>query len=377
MKVKTVLLLADFTGYGGTKSYFLILADYLINKQKPLRVILSSRQSLTDQEYERFNLHNIQISYLPGFLLSKNLWLTKFRINKLFQFLYLFFAVKGPYEKVIVSTGHSFYFLTGAWIWGKKFYYILHTYPQGSPSLFTKYISGLRSAWYSRMTKRGFSFITVSHSSARAIRDLVGLSDIRFPLQVVYTPCLYGQSRLVQGDSNTIVTLGHLEKWKNPEFWLQVALSVARQNDEVSFVWAGTGTLTKEIGRQIPDELQSRIRLAGYVENVHDLLSKAAIYFQPSLVESQGISVAEAMAHSVPCVVSDRGGLPESVKDGVTGFVIPLEVEQASEKLLYLIRNKEEARRMGQAGYEKYERDFSPGRWKREMDQILFNEAEV
>ena len=133
----------------------------------------------------------------------------------------------------------------------------------------------------------------------------------------------------------------------------------------------------EEIRIKIPDELRSRIRLAGYVENVHDLLSVAAIYFQPSLVESQGLSVAEAMAHSLPCVVSDRGGLPESVQDGVTGFVVQLEVEQASEKLLYLIRNKEAARRMGGAGYEKYQRDFSPGIWQKKMDQILFGEAEV
>lgn len=376
-KKKSILLLADFTGYGGTKSYFLLLSDYLIKKQKPLKVILASREALTDQEYRKLEIAGVKIKYLPGFLLSKKKIITRFRINKLFQFFYLFFAVNGPYEKVIVSTGHSFYFLTGAWIWGKKFYYIQHTYPQGSPSVFTKYISGLRSGYYSRMAKRDFSFITVSHESKRVIQDLIALSDSRFPVNVVYTPCMVSPAAPDPKDSNTIVTTGHLEKWKNPEFWLQVALSVAGQIDEVNFVWAGTGSLMEEIRKKIPDALQSRIRLAGYVANVSELLSSAAIYFQPSLVESQGISVAEAMAHSLPCVVSNRGGLPEAVEDGVTGFVIDLDVEQASQKLLYLIRNKEVAKRMGRAGYAKFEQEYSVSGWEKKMDQLLFHQTEA
>ncbi|MFA5816695.1 MAG: glycosyltransferase family 4 protein, partial [Bacteroidales bacterium] len=305
--MKTILLLTDFTGYGGPKSYFLLLSDYLIKKQKLLQIILTSRQAITDQEYNRFKQAGVKINYLPGFLLSKKKILTRFRINKLFQFIYLLIVVNGPYEKVIVSTGHSFYFLTGAWIWGRKFCYIQHTYPQGSPSGFTKYISGLRSGYYSLMAKRGFTFITVSRESKRIIQDLVALSDIRFPVRVIYTPCMVSPLVPWTKHSNTIVTIGHLEKWKNPEFWLQVALSVTGQIDEVNFVWVGTGSLMEEISKKIPDALQSRIRLAGYVENVNELLSSAAIYFQPSLVESQGISVAEAMAHSLPCVVSNRG----------------------------------------------------------------------
>jgi glycosyltransferase involved in cell wall biosynthesis len=377
MRAKGVFLIADFIGYGGTKSYFLLLADYLIKKQKPLQIILESRQALTDQEYTRFKQAGVKINYLPGFLLSKKKILTIFRINKLFQFFFLLIAVNGPYEKVIVSTGHSFYFLTGAWIWGKKFYYIQHTYPQGSPSGFTKYISGLRAAWYSLMAKRGFTFITVSRESKRIIQDFLTLSDIKFPVSVVYNTCDASPCAQGTSDSKTVVTIGHLEKWKNPEFWLQVALSVANQNDEVSFVWAGTGSLMEEISKKIPVVLQSRILLAGYVANVSELLSAAAIYFQPSLVESQGISAAEAMAHSLPCVVSNRGGLPEAVEDGITGYVIDLDVEQASQKLLYLIRYKEVANRMGKAGYGKYEREYSVSGWEKKMDQLLFNSSEA
>jgi len=375
--MKSILLLADFADYGGTKSYFLLLSDYLIEKQKRFEVILASRQALTDQENKQLNEAGVKINYLPKFLLSKKKIFTRFRINKLFQFFYLFFAVNGPYEKVIVSTGHSFYFLNGAWIWGKKFYYIQHTYPQGSPSGFTKYISRLRSGYYSLMAKRGFTFFTVSRESKRIIQDLVALSDIRFPVRVVYTPCMVSHSGPRTIDSNTIVTIGHLEKWKNPEFWLQVALSVASQIDEVNFVWAGTGSLMEEISNKIPDALKSRIRMVGYTSNVSELLSSASIYFQPSLVESQGLSVADAMAFSLPCVVSNRGGLPESVEDGVTGFVIDLDVEQASEKLLYLIRNKEVGKKMGRAGYEKYEQDYSVIGWEKKMDELLFNSSEA
>ena len=376
-KRKAYLLLSDFTGYGGTKSYFLLLSDYLIRKQEKLQVILASRQVLTDPEYNRLKEAGVRISYLRGFLLSKKKILSRFRINKFFQFLYLLFVVNGPYEKIIVSTGHSFYFLTGAWIWGKKFCYIQHTYPQGSPSGFTKYISGLRAAWHKSMAKRNFTFITVSQEAKRVVQALLKLEDSHFPISVVSTPCTVSPSRPSAGYSNTIVTIGHLEKWKNPDFWLQVALSAAGQSDDVNFVWAGTGALMEEISKKIPVTLQSRIRLVGYVENVSELLSSAAVYFQPSLVESQGISVVEAMACSLPCVVSNRGGLPESVEDGVTGFVIDPDVEEACGKLLYLINNKLVAKRMGMAGYAKCQRSFSLAGWEQQMDRLLFNGQEA
>jgi glycosyltransferase involved in cell wall biosynthesis len=88
-------------------------------------------------------------------------------------------------------------------------------------------------------------------------------------------------------------------------------------------MWAGTGSLLQEC---IESTKQfSEILFLGEVENVEELYSATDLYFQPSLLESHGISVLGAMYHKIPCIVSDQGGLPESIFNNFNGYTINLE----------------------------------------------------
>jgi glycosyltransferase involved in cell wall biosynthesis len=70
--------------------------------------------------------------------------------------------------------------------------------------------------------------------------------------------------------------------------------------------------------------------------------------------ESFGVAVLEASACEKPVVVSNVGGLPEIVKDGVTGIVVPPKnVEKTAEAIEKLILNKDLRVKMGKAGRER------------------------
>lgn len=77
--------------------------------------------------------------------------------------------------------------------------------------------------------------------------------------------------------------------------------------------------------------------------------------------ENQPMSVLEAMASGVPVVVSDLGGSPELVEEGVTGRIVPSEdVRALAAALADLLADPEQARALGRAGRERVRRDFSP-----------------
>src|SRR5207253_3121387 len=68
-------------------------------------------------------------------------------------------------------------------------------------------------------------------------------------------------------------------------------------------------------------------------------------------VEGFGISLVEASACGLPVVAGNSGGVPDAVRDGETGFLVPPEDPAAfSDAICRLLADDELARRVGAAG---------------------------
>ena len=109
-----------------------------------------------------------------------------------------------------------------------------------------------------------------------------------------------------------VLYFGRFSKEKGVETLLQVCKKLTN----VSFVFAGTGPLTKEIS-QI-----SNIQYVGFVsgEALQKLIEKAQFSIYPSeWYENCPFSVMESQLYQTPMIASALGGIPELLKDGVTG----------------------------------------------------------
>ena len=116
--------------------------------------------------------------------------------------------------------------------------------------------------------------------------------------------------------------------------------------------------LSKELG------ISERVRFIGRVfhKDVPKWLNRFDVYCAPSILDSEsfGVAIIEASSCRRPVIVSDVGGLPEVVEDGITGFVVPAKnIEALSDKMIVLLKDPALREKMGLAGErhvkEKYD----------------------
>lgn len=99
---------------------------------------------------------------------------------------------------------------------------------------------------------------------------------------------------------------------------------------KVKWYIVGDGIERKNIEEEIlRRRLQEYIICVGNQENPYPYMAGADLYVHPSYVESQGLTILEAMTLKIPCVVTKSRGPCEFIQDGENGLL----VEQSPEAL--------------------------------------------
>jgi len=103
------------------------------------------------------------------------------------------------------------------------------------------------------------------------------------------------------------------------------------------------------------------ILLPGYVPNAAEVVGAADVAVVPSLwAEAFGLSALEPLAWGVPVVASAVGGIPEVVRDGEDGFLVPPGDEVALAGALHrLLKDPKLRARMGASGASRAAQVFS------------------
>jgi glycosyltransferase involved in cell wall biosynthesis len=84
------------------------------------------------------------------------------------------------------------------------------------------------------------------------------------------------------------------------------------------------------------------------------------LYVHPALMEGFGIAVLEAMAMARAVVATAVGGVPEIVRHGETGLLVPSENPEAlASAVITLLTDQEQRETFGRAGRERVLKEFS------------------
>ncbi len=109
--------------------------------------------------------------------------------------------------------------------------------------------------------------------------------------------------------------------------------------------------------------LNDEVMLLGNQDSIATILPIADLFVLPSQTESFGLSALEAMSCGVPAMVSDTGGLPELVTNGVDGFLLPVgDVGAMSEAAIALLSDKGKLTTMKEAARNTAVTRFSADR---------------
>lgn len=360
---KKILLVPEFSSFGGTRSYFIYLLKFYYSQNYNVAIALSKYQ--LDNEIKSLLKHyNYRVYIIREWKIGLKRYLCYFPLNLFFDILTIFpIYLKEKPDMIVVSNGTPGMFI-GLILFPIKFIYVFHTYPLNSKIVG---LSGIQKLFLNLCINTNKMLITVSKYSKKQLLAFWVPKVKNNYIRVIYnsakkTSFVERINRNEDINVYRVLTIGHVVWYKNPKLWIEVSQKVIIQkpNMHLEFIWAGEGILFEECKDLVNQIGLKSIKFIGYHKNVDSLYNKSTIYFQPSLLESHGISVIEAMAHGLPCVTSDAGGLPESVVNGETGFTCPSDgIKCFVSRIIKLLDDDILREKMGKSGKLRAESFFS------------------
>jgi glycosyltransferase involved in cell wall biosynthesis len=202
----------------------------------------------------------------------------------------------------------------------------------------------------------------VCEFSARALRTVEGFSGV--PVGVVengidptrYVPAddvRAGRARVgLDPDRRYVANIARFHPVKDQPTLVQAFAVVAAARADVDLLLVGDGPQRAELEAQVSRlGLERRVRFMGVRRDVPDILAAASVFCLNSLSEAASLTLMEAMAAGVPEVVTNVGGNPEIVRDGVDGLLVERrDATGLAAAILRLLDAPEFARSAGASG---------------------------
>lgn len=170
-----------------------------------------------------------------------------------------------------------------------------------------------------------------------------------------------------QLEQPTLLFLGWINHRKNPLTLVKVAKQLVKDIPNINVELCGEVS-DKPYGETVAKAIEQhglsgQVKLVGRVgmSEVMSRLAKSHVLILPSLQENAPMVIAEAMAAQVPVVGADLCGIPDMVRNNVTGYLTqPFDEDFIAQKAYELLTNIEANQDMGQAARARAYTLFHP-----------------
>lgn len=177
----------------------------------------------------------------------------------------------------------------------------------------------------------------------------------------------------VSDEELLVVTVARCVEQKGHRFLVEAIPRVLRVVPKARFLFVGDGPLRPAIEAEAEQALiGDKLQLVGAVDNVREILAGADLFVLPSLWEGLPLALLEAMLSGVPVVATRVGGVPEVIRDGVNGIVVPPgSPEKLAEAITGLLRDSERRQALARTGEADARRNHSVDRMSEKYLEVL------
>ncbi|HEU0196200.1 MAG TPA: glycosyltransferase [Nevskiaceae bacterium] len=243
-----------------------------------------------------------------------------------------------------------------------------------TPSVHSRRNENPEPRWLARWKYGLFDRVIVISDAIREVLLSYGLPSTKVMLArdayelpadlAVATPAQLCERFSLPPDGFVIGVIAQLIKRKGHRFLIEALPAVIRQFPNVQVLFFGQGGEQGALQTQIDAAgLGAHIHLAGFHKDVLHWMGALDLVVHPAIMEGLGVSLLQAASLGVPIIASRAGGIPEAVRDGLNGHLVPPgDAPALTAELLRLIPNAELRQRFGAAGRKFVAEEFSYAR---------------
>ena len=197
----------------------------------------------------------------------------------------------------------------------------------------------------------------LSPQRLRVVRSVVDPAPYQGPRDLSWFRSQFGlppESRALGVVAQLIERKGHL-------LLLEALPPLLAEFPDLHVLFFGKGGLEGRLREMIgAGGMARRVRLAGFRDDLPRILPCLDLVVHPAYREGLGVSLLQASAAGVPIVACRAGGIPEAVRDGENGLLVPPgDAGALRDAIARLLRDPVLARRLGEGGRALVAREFS------------------
>lgn len=184
------------------------------------------------------------------------------------------------------------------------------------------------------------------------------------------------RKRFGAGDGKVVSIVARLEDIKGHEYFIEAADMLLKDGIDAKFFIAGTGSHEQALKEKVRGlGRENDIIFTGFISDVDKLMNITDVQVNASYgTEATSLALLEGMSIGVPAVVSDFGGNPGVIKNGVNGFIVPKRNSRGLYmKLKELLSNERIYKKLSDGAVEIFRKNFT-ARAMTEQTENLYKE---